>query len=631
MTKKLPHAIETAETMSAPPFDPEFLERQYFRWINVCGPKGSGKTSLICALASHFCDHPIIRLDFSDFCAVDFERSLTYLRAKISELYLGLLETCEQGLRNPDCHERFIDAVEGTCAEKELSASLRELVHVITSAGYGDPDRKRPMILIDEVSRPLLFAHKYGFDAKMTAFFNDFLDIDHYELTGGIVTTSYVPSHSYVRFNLPHINDVSVGAIEPLARFCEARGIDLGIHAQSLASQDYRWRGGRDELLSCFESLEEQTGIPFDAELTTNWGPDTQTVALIQERRNQIAMQRERLAMRERERRAREAEEYAAALPDACPRLSKFMGVRELAMEAACTHSREKLNAILRDLYVRYAPNLSVDEVYGAIQCIDQSDTPALDVGETLRGLEEEARLSGCFRCQINAHDRHWGRLDLERCEHEPGYDDLSLIKVYLSPLEEKALGFFESLVSFLIREGSHRFHAKVARRARGDRICIWTARDDFFALEERLQSWDVALHTPLPFVAYRSKMGVSRELASWDSHNSTQTDLIVHYLKSINDASEIDVIEMYAQYVKAWNADLPEDHPLSTRFRRSDAQQLLLLLETLDVILGNASLADDCLLLGDNGRQWHALAHARNWHEAGERLLRLSCNGGTP
>jgi hypothetical protein len=77
--------------------------------------------------------------------------------------------------------------------------------------------------------------------------------------------------------------------------------------------------------------------------------------------------------------------------------------------------------------------------------------------------------------------------LDLERREREPGYDDLSLIKVYLSPLEEEVLGFFESLVRSLIREGSHRFHAKVARRARGDRVCLWVAKDDFFALEERL------------------------------------------------------------------------------------------------------------------------------------------------
>lgn len=177
ITKKLPHAIKTEETVSAPHFDSEFLERQYFSWINVCGPKGSGKTSLIRALASHFCDHPIIHLDFSDFCALGFERSLVYFRAKISEFYLGLLETCEWGLRNPDRHERFIDAIEGARAEKELSSSLRELVYDITNAGHVDQDRKRPMILIDEVSRPLLFAYRHGFDAKMTAFFNDFLDI----------------------------------------------------------------------------------------------------------------------------------------------------------------------------------------------------------------------------------------------------------------------------------------------------------------------------------------------------------------------------------------------------------------------------------------------------------------------
>ena len=78
----------------------------------------------------------------------------------------------------------------------------------------------------------------------------------------------------------------------------------------------------------------------------------------------------------------------------------------------------------------------------------------------------------------------------------------------------------------------------------------------------------------------------------------------------------------MYAQYVRAWNGDLPKDHPMSKEFRNANAQELLILLETLDVLLGSSERADGCLLLNGDASLWYALGSARNRYKLGQLLL---------
>lgn len=173
-------------------------------------------------------------------------------------------------------------------------------------------------------------------------------------------------------------------------------------------------------------------------------------------------------------------------------------------------------------------------------------------------------------------------------------------------------------MVSFLVQICNRRFHAKVSRYKRSDQICLWIPREDFFALERHIATFDEELVTPLPFVAYRNKLGISREFCKWDSHNGAQATLISCYLQQIKDEAEIDAIDMYSLYVRAWNGELDESHPFTKEFKRNDAQELLVLLETLDVILGNATLTDDCLLLSNDGSLWGDLGCAKNWHAVG-------------
>ena len=93
-------------------------------------------------------------------------------------------------------------------------------------------------------------------------------------------------------------------------------------------------------------------------------------------------------------------------------------------------------------------------------------------------------------------------------------------------------------------------------------------------------------------------------------------SELIEAYLGQVEDATDIDVLDMYDAYVRAWNWDLADNEAFTGAFKRSDAQELLVLLETLDVLLGNASLDDGHLLLNCDGDMWHALGRARNWFD---------------
>ena len=69
---------------------------------------------------------------------------------------------------------------------------------------------RRPMIFIDEISRPLIMSIRNGYEEELRAFYDTFLDIDHYEKTSGIYTTSFAPENTKISYGLKYIKDISV-------------------------------------------------------------------------------------------------------------------------------------------------------------------------------------------------------------------------------------------------------------------------------------------------------------------------------------------------------------------------------------------------------------------------------------
>ncbi len=116
------------------------------------------------------------------------------------------------------------------------------------------------------------------------------------------------------------------------------------------------------------------------------------------------------------------------------------------------------------------------------------------------------------------------------------------------------------------------------------------------------------------PFIAHRGLLGVSRDLIDLDSYNAQQAKLIWDYFGMVNDISEIDVLDMYRMFVLGWNAELAEDNPFRKDFKDSSAQLFVLLMDTLDVLMGKADVGDGSLLLNDDRKIWGMLADAKCW-----------------
>ena len=619
----------------------------HYDCINIYGPRGSGK-ALFLEKAREFCGideseiqrehgdkHPIIFLDFSDFCCVSFDDALCYFRAKMSELYISYIETCGEELTYRKW-EQYLDVLEGRCDEKKLKKSLLELVYHIRFRYRWNNRRgissENPLILIDEISKPLLYAANYNFLSEMQEFLDGFLEIDHYELTAGIITTSYAPINTDVFYDLKYIRNEPVNNLEPLKHYCLDRNIPLDLEFQNM---HYSYCGRRFfstkiSLEECFSRMKEEYETVSNSSDTMIAGEKTYLIniskemrSFISDKRHWIEEARKADIEAENNRIERERQEYAASLPENCIIPSQFAGVRELHMDITDQYQYEKINDILKGLFDAHGRKIVLHDVYDAIQGFRKKEKKTKRVTSTIDSLKTYAdSLEKIYSCWTDTHDDYWGKIDIKRVEHEKGYGDMALIKVYISVSDrERIIEVFEDIIRFLIDKGEHVFHSKVSRFERNDHICLWVGREDFFLLEKYIYKYDNILFTPLTFVAYRGKLGISREFYSWDSHNGVQSGLICTYLKTIDSREKIDLIDMYKLFVRGWNGDLDEDHPLTKEFKKENAQALLILLESLNVILGNEVITDDHLLLNGDGDFWMKLGQSKNWFEVGENI----------
>ncbi|MDO4337639.1 MAG: hypothetical protein Q4C91_06060 [Eubacteriales bacterium] len=227
--------------------------------------------------------------------------------------------------------------------------------------------------------------------------------------------------------------------------------------------------------------------------------------------------------------------------------------------------------------------------------------------GETYRSKNMLLRsLYRCYEPDVTDHNCHL-------------YGSVYNIKVYITVEGTKLRKLFTGAMKILLERGTHSFAGKVSKKKRLEHMCFWVGRDDFFLLEEYFSEYADRLITPIPFVAYRGKLGISREFRDWPSHNGKQAQMISDYFSTIRDEDEISVAEMYSMFVRAWNGDLPQDHPMIRDFKDATAQTLLVLLDSIDVIFGKKAIDDDHLLLSEDEQLWEALSRWRCWKEVGD------------
>ncbi len=609
---------------------------------NIYGPHKSGKSLLLHAIQSFFDDgsesgsifddsefvraekgkydrnrHPVLFMDFSRFSARTMSEAYRWFRKKMSELYLDVLKRYWGEMAEHGPEELYLDVLEGKCDKASLAHSLLELVRTVRWTFEWQSGHERPLILIDEAARPLVYAEKYGYYEELKPFYDDLLDIDHYELTFGIVTTSFAPIDTGLRYHLKYLRNIPVNDIAPLRKVCSLNGIVLSSKQKTDRYSDF----GK------FSDVEEYYhGMMHDPEEESQTSTDEIVISqdiqqFIDTRRRWIARRREESEKERIRQEEKSRKEYAAPLPADIKIPSKYAGIREFR---GIKHDEEiyrKLNEKLVSLFSKYGNSITQRDVYDAIQNVRAKE----DIPDFGKVQEELGRYAQCEEKTWSAHidsDEYWYRFDFQRKKDDHGFSDLALVKVYLTVRDVERLSeVFCEAVRYLIDNGKHLFHAKLSRKKRDDQMCFWVGREDFFSFEKLIIKYDDTLITPLPFIAYRGKAGISREFYTWDSHNGVQATLISRYLTTIKKEEDIDLFDMYSLYIKAWNGELEESHPFSKNFKSANAQELLILMESLDCILNRRMLADDHILLNGDGELWHALGSSKNWYETGEKL----------
>ena len=291
-------------------------------------------------------------------------------------------------------------------------------------------------------------------------------------------------------------------------------------------------------------------------------------------------------------------------------------------------HARE---ALLKELFEKYGPQASMYDIYEELQGIDRSVSTGLGKEDFAALKQLAADMSEKWKdCFTDTGRDSWWKFSVECADPAvPWLNDLALIKVYVS-VEDSSVAseVFTGIVRLLLEKSDNRFHAKISRVKRRDSMCFWVSRYAFFLLEKYLAGEGNIVSGFMPFIAYRGKLGISRELATFDSHTSIQALLISRYFRTEECRIKTDLGDMYSLLVRAWNGQLPDSHPLTEVFRYERAQSILLLLDTMDVITERTQITDDHLFLQECGKMWRALGIASDWNKA-ERFYQAELEKG--
>lgn len=306
------------------------------------------------------------------------------------------------------------------------------------------------------------------------------------------------------------------------------------------------------------------------------------------------------------------------------PSMNAGLHTYEILRDSEGYRSREFL---LKQLFQKFGTDATQYDIYEELQGIDRAVGTSLQ-REAISALKDlaESMPEKWKDCFVDTDYEKWWKFSAECLDPlVPVLSDLALIKVYVSVGDVAQIPeIFCDAVRLLLMEGSTRFHAKVSRIKRRDSMCFWVSRNDFDLLEKYFADCRNITGGAMPFIAYRGKLGISRELATFDSHNSLQAQLISSYFNSLDNVDEVDLGKLYSLLLKAWNGELKEGHPVRKAFQYSRVQSILLLLDTMDILTGKTRLDDDHLFLQENESLWRALGQAACWEEV-EKFCRAA------
>lgn len=534
----------------------------------------------------------VLWIDFSDFNAETFEEALGYIKEKMSEVYKQFYNCFEfEGSCRYDhqLHEKALDIIEGTVNNDDLQYSLHRLLRQLKDRHH--PNGHKLAFLVDNMVLLESVADEKGYAKEMKTFLHSFLVEDMYKHTDIFLLISDYPENDDEFFQSNRHEFYRYLSVVPF---------------------DIRWQ--HSELIVAPECL-----CNFDYSLIL---PDTRDwTSLITKGRHAIRQAKNEEEKKHQEHIRQEKARFAEELSTSIPLFSPNLGIREKHLNKSSSKYTD-LNNLLRDIYVKSKPDFSRDKIYSLFQKLDKKKSIVEDTDnllDILNNLPEQnsdwdttysAQFTGCWIQVI------YGKKGKNRqFPNKPGN-----IKVYACFNNTDIQSIFVDSLKNLLKNASDSFAAKIATFNRSDQMCYWISTNDFIYLEHFFRPYFNDMVKTLPFISYKGRLGISKDFPGVDdSHNSIQAHIIADYLKTTHCVDEVDLEDMYNNYIAKWNGDIYEETDYGG-FKNCSALSFVVILDTLDAILANTEFTEDSLLLSDDERLWNALASSRCWADVNEK-----------
>ena len=540
-----------------------------------------------------FNSYRVVLLDFADFEADNFEDAMAYMKGKMSELYKYYHKYFEPdggSFFYPDTYDSALDVIGGTASPKVLQRSLKTLL--VQLRGYENHKiGSKLAVLIDNMVRLETTAAEKGYIGQMNAFLKVFIVHDVYK---------------YCDLFL-QVDDVEEDK-DPWGykdRYLVHRYF-------TIFPFDIRWQHA-DMIVSKEEQQYFDTCLPFVDEM--DW------TSYIAEGREIVKRAKDKEERERQEHIREEKSRYAENLSSDVPLWSPNMGIRSKELDRT-SPQYAWLNTLLREIFTKFRPDFKTDDIYAYFQ--DFNDKERI-VGKTnkletlLKQLPygnrkwKETGLTNCWSCWVQVQYTSIN----DDSYSSPGKS--ANIKAYACLNEGDAQQIFVDSLRYLLQNASETFGAKLSTISRSDMMCYWLSVKDFVHLEQFFKPYYHVMETSMPFVAYKGKLGISREFPGADnSHNSTQAHIISDYLMTVSKVEDVDLENMYNYYIKKWNADIYKEGNYSG-FKGNSALSFVVIMDTLDAILSGKGISDDSLLISGDAKIWHILSNSKCWADVNE------------
>ena len=479
--------------------------------------------------------------------------------------------------------EKVIDIIEKKSTDKVLQNSLQDLV--VQLRGHESHYSKQKLaILIDNMVELERVAERYGYTSEMNSFLEGFIVKDVYKFCDLFI----------------HIID------------CETD------HEDSFFSSRYK-----SDAYFCVSTFDLKNRIPQlivpsshkeHFEISAYQSPKTDWTDYISRSREKI----EQIKFEEKQEHLRfiesEKARYKTELHHRFPLISENLGIRKKEFDKRNT-KYIALNSLLQEIYRNCSGRTNTESIYSLLQKINREGIIIKNTGKYTERIEQLIASYPKWDDVMVSDSGSWIQSICSNADKHTGFNPNSpaSIKVYVCFDNTEIGDIYIDSLSYLLGECSDSFATKIATYNRADQMCYWISPKDLKVLEDFYKPYEDNIVMSLPFLAYKQKLGISKEFFGTDvSHNHTQAQIIADYFKTTHDINNIDLGDMYNNYIAKWNADIYEEYP-NDYFKQSSALSFVIILDTLDCILKEKDIEKSILLSGDKDFLY-ALSNCKCW-----------------